>query len=227
MHNRPLFVGAASGNYRIRFGRLCHTCARFAVAIALAALLTSVTIAQNMVMPAAEPVAAEMVAPPVAQSGNVAFMSQDLGTILALSLQHRKLRPRWPGQLRHRLDASHHVRRVGRVCRWPGDRERHGRHRLQRRRRLPHDQLSIVRDGHRPHGRHQFVGRWNPYQFRQLLPADRRFVRITRRALGCPRKRLHPGRQARSGRSVPRNGSNRLPRKLDLADYTSRGRFVV
>ena len=61
MHNRPLFVGAASGNYRIRFGRLCHTCTRFAVAIASAALLSSATIAQNMVMPAAEPVAAEMV----------------------------------------------------------------------------------------------------------------------------------------------------------------------
>ena len=40
-------------------------------------------------------------------------------------------------------------------------------------------------------------------------------------------ERLHPGRQTRSGRSVPRNRSNRLPRKLDLADYTSRGRFVV
>ena len=37
-----------------------------------------------------------------------------------------------------------------------------------------------------------------------------------------PRERLHPGRQARTGRRIQDNGRNRLPRQLDREHYAER-----
>ncbi len=60
------------------------TSARVVAFLAIALELVSVAIAENMVMPPAEPTAVDSAAPPMTQSGNVSFYSQDLGTILRL-----------------------------------------------------------------------------------------------------------------------------------------------
>src|SRR6185436_4760091 len=82
MHNRPESFGAAININRIGCERRAQRGVLAAITLACALVFTTRAPAQNMVMPAAEPVMES--GAPMTQSGDVSFYSQDLGTILRL-----------------------------------------------------------------------------------------------------------------------------------------------
>ena len=85
MHNRPERLCAAIGCNRTRRGRYGLVVAKTFLVVAISFALVGVAMAEMMSMPPAEmPAAGDPGAPPMSQSGDVSFFSQDLGTILRL-----------------------------------------------------------------------------------------------------------------------------------------------
>jgi hypothetical protein len=82
MHNRPVIFGAAINIHRTGCERLARYIALATTFVACAIMFTSVAVAQNTMMPAAEPTMDT--GAPMTEFGNVSFYSQDLGTILRL-----------------------------------------------------------------------------------------------------------------------------------------------
>src|SRR4029079_15051324 len=93
MHDCPKYFSAAIGGYRTRSGQRAHLSLRALVCFAAAIALSSSGAAQDLIPPGADLPPAMGAAgidpgiPPVTQSGDVSFFSQDLGTILRLQFR--------------------------------------------------------------------------------------------------------------------------------------------
>lgn len=93
MHDCPKYFSAAIGGYRTRAGQRAHLSLRALVCFAAAIAWSNGGAAQDIIPPGADLPPAMGAAgvdpgmPPVTQSGDVSFFSQDLGTILRLQFR--------------------------------------------------------------------------------------------------------------------------------------------
>jgi hypothetical protein len=93
MHDRPELISAAIGEYRTRSGQRTRIGVRVLVLLASVFEWSNLGAAQDLVPPAADLSPAmgaagiDTGAPPVTQSGDVSYFSQDLGTILRLQFR--------------------------------------------------------------------------------------------------------------------------------------------
>src|SRR5262249_29512237 len=80
----PSMLSAAIRLNRTRRGQIGNSCALVVLMAAAIAVVPFEALAQNMVMPAAQPMGGDNGVAAMSSSGDVSFFSQDLGTILRL-----------------------------------------------------------------------------------------------------------------------------------------------